>query len=477
MIWAGTFRGGLLRFAGGKFSRFTAKQGLNADVIGQILQDGDRRLWLGTHRGIFCVPKTALNACAAGKAKTVDCVTYGRLDGLPTLEFADGYQPACWRGNDGRLWFATVRGVVSVKPEELTARAMPPPVVVEEVRLDGEALALNAGKLVIPPGHKQFEFRYTALSFDAPDRTRFRYRIDGLDDDWVEADTRRTAHYGNLPPNNYRFRVIASTSEGGWNEAGAALAFRVEPHFYQVWWFLALACIAILGGGAGVARRAATRKYRRALSRLEQQHAVERDRARIAQDIHDDIGAGLTQITLLSELARREPGQTAAHLERISNSARQLTRAMDEIVWAVDPQHDTFNGLMDYVSAFAEDFLRVAGIRCRMEVPASLPNMRVEAELRYHLFLAVKEALNNVVKHARASEVWLRLRVEGGGFTLVIEDNGCGCAENGASNGSPAKRSTGPTGSPAGRGCRIWNGGCKRWKGGARGGARPGRGR
>jgi signal transduction histidine kinase len=443
VIWAGTFRGGLLRFANGEFHRFTAKQGLSADVIGQMLQDKQQRLWLGTHRGIFCVAKAALNACAEGKAKTVDCVTYGRLDGLPTLVFADGYQPACWEGNDGRLWFATERGVVSVKPEKLTGRALPPPVVVEEVRLDGEALPLNAGKLVIPPGHKQFEFRFTALSFDAPDKTRFRYRIDGLDDDWVDADTRRTAHYGNLPPNQYRFRVIASTSEGGWSEAGAALAFTVEPHFYQTWWFLALAGIGIVGGGAGVARRAATRKYRRELSRLEQQHAIERDRARIAQDIHDDIGAGLTQITLLSELARREPEQTTAHLERISHSARQLTRAMDEIVWAVDPQHDTFNGLMDYVSAFAEDFLRVAGIRCRMEVPASLPNMRVEAELRYHLFLAVKEALNNVVKHAQATEVWLRLRVERDGFTLIIEDNGRGCPENGAGSGAGVKTGSG----------------------------------
>jgi signal transduction histidine kinase len=169
------------------------------------------------------------------------------------------------------------------------------------------------------------------------------------------------------------------------------------------------------------------RKYRRRLAQIEQQHAVERDRARIAQDIHDDIGAGLTQITLLSELARREPAEIGAHLDRISTSARHLTRSMDEIVWAVDPQHDTFNGLIDYISAFAEDFLRVAGIRCRMEVPGALPNLRIEAELRYNLFLAVKEALNNVVKHSHATEVWLRLKVEGNGFTLAIEDNGCGC--------------------------------------------------
>jgi signal transduction histidine kinase len=447
VIWAGTFRGGLLRFENGKFKRFTARQGLYADVIGQILNDSQGRLWLGTHRGIFRVAKAALCACAEGQAASVDCVTYGRLDGLPTLEFSDGYQPACWRGRDGRLWFATVKGVVSVEPEAMPAHSLPPPVIIEEVRLDGEPASLGADKLVIAPGHKQFEFRFTALSFDAPDKTRFRYRIDGLDNDWVEADTRRTARYGILPPGHYQFRVTACTSQGVWNETGAVKAFVVQPYFYQTWWFVALACVSILGGGAVAARAAAARKYQRQLAQLGQQHAIERDRARIARDIHDDIGAGLTQITLLSELARRDAGGAGSHLARISNSARQLTRAMDEIVWAVDPQHDTFNGLMDYISAFAEDFLRVAGIRCRMDLPASLPAIRVEAELRYNLFLAVKEALNNVVKHAGATEVWLRLRLEAGGFALIIEDNGRGCAA-GAANGTGGDRLAGGSGLP-----------------------------
>jgi signal transduction histidine kinase len=148
----------------------------------------------------------------------------------------------------------------------------------------------------------------------------------------------------------------------------------------------------------------------------------------------------------LSELARREPEQAVNHLERISGSARQLTRAMDEIVWAVDPQHDTFNGLMDYISAYAEDFLRVAGIRCRMDLPTTLPAIRVEAELRYNLFLALKEALNNVVKHAHATEVWLRLRIEEKSFTLIVEDNGCGlpAIRNGeAANGNGSRISSG----------------------------------
>jgi signal transduction histidine kinase/ligand-binding sensor domain-containing protein len=425
-LWAGTFRGGLLRFKNGKFTRFTAKQGLPVDVISQILEDQHGRLWLGTHQGIFCVAKSALDACAEGRTSKLDYVIYGRHDGLPALECSDGYQPASWRGADGRFWFTTVNGVAWVNPDELTASSLPPRVVVEELRVDGEPVALRGGKIIVPPGHGQFDFRFTALSYDAGDKARFRYRLDGLDTDWVEADILRTAQYRHLPPRIYRFRVIACNGEGIWNETGATVEFEVRPFFYQTWWFKILAGAIIIGGISFGVRRAATRKYRRKLARLQQQHAIERDRARIAKDIHDDVGAGLTQITLLTELARRDPEQTGANLGRISDSARKLTKAMDEIVWAVDPQHDTFDGLMDYISAYAEDFLRVAGIRCRMDLPSQLPTARVDAELRYNLFLALKETLNNIVKHAKATEVWLRLRLEPKSFTLIVEDNGQG---------------------------------------------------
>ena len=426
-LWAGTFRGGLLRFKEGRFGRVTAEQGLPSDVISQILEDGQGRLWLGTEQGICRVTRTSLQACLEGKARGVECQTYGRLDGLPTLECAGNYQPACWRAHDGRLWFATVKGMVSVKPDELKMNPVPPQVAIEEFRVDGERLALDGGRLAVPPGRKQFEFSYTGLSFIVPDKVRFRYRLEGLGADWVEAGTRRVAQYDYLRPGNYQFRVRACNNDGVWNEEGSAIAFSVLPHFYETWWFLTLTGLGVLGWVAALVWAATSRKYRLALARLEQQHALERDRARIAKDIHDDLGAGLTQITLLSELARREPPEQAGtHLERISDSARKMTRAMDEIVWAVDPQHDTVSGLMDYVSAFAEDFLQVAGVRCRMDFPAELPMLRVDAELRYNLFLALKEALNNVVKHARATQVWLRLRLEARGLTLIVEDDGQG---------------------------------------------------
>jgi signal transduction histidine kinase len=425
----------LLRLKDGKFSRITAKQGLPVDIISQILQDSHGRLWLGTHQGIYCVAKAALNACADGRAASVDYIAYGRQDGLPALECSDGYQPASWRGPDGKLWFTTVRGVVWLNPDELTTQSTPPPVLVEELRVDGDSVPLRAGKIIIPPGHKQYDFRYAALSFDAGDRARFRYRLEGFDSGWVDADTLRAAHYGRLPPRDYRFRVIACNNEGVWNDVGATVKFTVEPYFYQTTWFFILVSVGVIGSVSFAVRRAATRKYRRKLAAMEKQHAIERDRARIAKDIHDDVGAGLTQITLLTELARRDPSQTDANLGRITDSARKLTKAMDEIVWAVDPQHDTIAGLMDYVSAYAEDYLRVADVRCRMDLPVTMPLTRVDAEVRYNLFLALKEALNNIVKHAKATEVWLRLRLAPGSLTLEIEDNGQGLQAAGNTGG------------------------------------------
>jgi signal transduction histidine kinase/ligand-binding sensor domain-containing protein len=426
-VWAGTFRGGLLRFRNGQFTRFSTKQGL-PDVISQILEDKRGRLWLGTHEGICCVEPAALEACASGKANTVDVIRH--VGGLPTLVCSDGYQPACWHADAGRLLFTTVKGVVSVDPEKLAGSSLPPPVAIEDVLVDGQSVPLSDQKLVIPPGHEQFEFRFTALSFEAPEQSRFRYRIVGLDKGWVEADTRRVADYGHLPPNDYRFQVIACNSDGVWNKTGAALDFTVQPYFYQTRSFIVIMSVLILSGVGLTVRTIATRKYRRALARLEQQHAIEKDRARIAKDIHDDIGAGLTQITLLSELGRRETNPAGAQWERISDAARDLTRSMDEIVWAVDPQRDTLASLIDYISAYSEDFLRTAGIRCRMDFPAAVPAMQIEAELRYNLFLALKETLNNIVKHAQASEVWLRLSLTPAAFTLAVEDNGHGFETN-----------------------------------------------
>ena len=287
-------------------------------------------------------------------------------------------------------------------------------------------------KLVIAPGKQQVRIQFTGLSFISPDRVRFKYRLVALnrfvelDRDWSEPGTVRWAQYNLLPPGEYRFEVMACNNDGVWNEQAATLVVVVQPRFYETWMFKAAVGFAALGLVVFGVRRVYARRLRRQLEQLERQRAIERDRARIAKDIHDDLGAGLTHIALLSELARRDtPEEMPNHVSQISDMARELTRNMDEIVWAVDPQNDTLDSLVTYVSKFAQEYLGVAGIRCRLDVPAELPPHVLPAEVRHNLFLAIKEALNNVVKHARASEVWLRAIVQPSSFCFVVEDNGC----------------------------------------------------
>jgi ligand-binding sensor domain-containing protein/signal transduction histidine kinase len=436
-VWVGTFRGGLLRLKDRQFVRYTTRDGLPSDVICQLLDDGLGRLWVGSQQGIFRIAKTALAAFARREIAALPCVRYGRSDGLPTLECSGSYQPAAWRARDGRLWFATTKGVVSVQPREIREDALAPPVVIENVLVDGAEVLprpITGGReqsqgavVEIAPDKQRVELRYTGLSLTAPEKVRFRYRLERLEREWIDAASRRWAQYDHLRPGSYRFRLAAANSEGVWSEEEAVLTLVVLPHVWETWWFLGLVGLAVTGAVAGTARHLATRRLRRQLESLERQRAVERDRARIAKDIHDDLGAGLTQISLLSELARNDsPQETDTHLAQISERARELTRTMDEIVWAVNPQHDTLDSLTSYVCRFAQEYLNVAGVQCRLDVPALLPALPLTPEVRHHLFLAVKEALNNVVKHARAHEVWLRLTPLPNGFSLVIEDDGVG---------------------------------------------------
>jgi signal transduction histidine kinase/ligand-binding sensor domain-containing protein len=435
VLWAGTFRGGLLRLRDGRFERYTTARGLPSNIICQILEDQSRQLWIGSHQGIFRVSKASL-ATAAGP---LDVVGYGRSDGLPALECSGNYQPAAAAGHDGRLWFATPKGLVSIDPRDAGLARPPPDVILEELLLDQRQVTLPgagpraepgagpAAALQIPPGPHRLEFRYTGLSFATPDQVRFRYRVEGLDPDWVDAGAQRAAHYSYIPPGTYRFRVAASHGDGRWSTTEAAVSFVVQPRVYETRPFQAATGLAALIAVAGSVRFVSTRRLRRKVERLELQRAVERDRDRIARDIHDDLGAGLTQITLLSEIARREsPEEVAGHLGQISDTARELTRTMDEIVWAVNPRHDSLDGLVTYICQFAQEYLTLAGVQCRLDLPAHLPPHQLHSDVRHNLFLAVKEVLHNIVKHAHARVVWLRLTEQPHGFHLAIEDDGQG---------------------------------------------------
>ncbi len=430
-LWIGTFGGGICRFKQGRFAVINRQQGLPNSVIGDIEEDGLGFFWMSSHEGIFRASAAELNRCADGETNEVRWLTYGINDGLPTIECSEGLQPAGCRTADGRLWFSTSKGLVAVEPQNVKKNPLPPPVVIEAVRVDDQPVtaSLNASPLKIPAGRHRVEFQYTGLSFAAPEKVRFKYRLAGLDSEWLDAGTKRTVNYNYIPPGSYTFRVIACNNDDIWNNQGASVSFEVLPYFWQTLWFRLLALALTIVASGSFVWFVVRRRMRSKLERLEQQRAVEHERARIAHDIHDDLGVHLTRITMLSESASGDlddPVKAAAGLSQIYDTSRELTRSMDEIVWAVNPRHDTMESLASYLEKFAQDLLATAGIRCRLHMPPQFPEWRLTSEVRHNLFLAFKEALHNVIKHAAASEVHIRVTPGTKSFELAVEDNGCG---------------------------------------------------
>ena len=430
-LWIGTYGSGMDRFKDGKFSKITTAEGLPNNFICAIEDDGLGNFWISSHNGIFRVAKKSLDDCADRKISAITCLTYGKGDGMLSLECSGGLQPAACKLADGRICFTTGKGLVVVNPAETKINHLPPPVIIESIIVGGHLLTNHPpehASLKIPPGQQRFEFHFTGLSFIAPEKMQFQYQLTGWDNEWVQAESdKRVAEYSYLPPGQYTFKVRACNSDEVWNQSGVSFAFTVLPHFWQTWWFRLLVVILAVALVVGIVLVITRRRMRQKLEVLHRQQAIERERTRIAKDIHDHLGANLTRISLLSQSAHGDlenPAQAAAQLERIYDTSRELTRSMDEIVWAVNPQHDTLDSLASYLGNFAQEYLTSIRIRCRLEVPLHLPHWPITAEMRHNVFLAFKEALHNVVKHSGATEVSIHLNTEAGGFTLFIRDNG-----------------------------------------------------
>jgi signal transduction histidine kinase len=429
VLWVGTMARGLFRLKGDQIINFTSQDGLFDDLIHRILEDDNGNLWMTCNRGVFRVSKQLLNDFADGKTDRIECQVFGKADGLPSLECNGTIQPAGWKTKDGHLWFPTIAGVAVTDPASNADNYRPPPVTIEHILLDGEPVAVGS-TIEISPEIERIEIKYTALSFIAPKQVTFDYRLAGLDHVWLSNRTERLVQYRKPAPGHYQFEVSARNKDGIRSATGASIALVVQPFLWQTMWFRIMAVMVILGGAVGAARWTAQRKHQRQLLMLEQEHALERERSRIARDMHDGLGSSVVKIAMLGELVEGQLGANQTirgQVNKLTTAARRVVHEMDQIVWAINPKNDTVENFAGYVGQFATEHFADTGIDCHLETPVELPDRPLTAEKRHHLFLAVKEALNNVLKHANATKASLRIRVDERHLEVTVEDNGSGC--------------------------------------------------
>ncbi len=247
-LWLGGARGGLHRYKNGTISSIGPKEGLFDYNAYTILEDHLGYFWMSCNKGVYRVSKQELNDVADGKVPMVHCTSYGEADGMESRECNGGYSPSGTKLRDGRIAFPTVKGVAIVNPSDIRLNEVPPPVVIDQFLAEGEPQRFSE-TISIAAGTQRFEFRYAGLSFIGGERVRYKYKLEGLDNDWIDVGTRREAFYNNLSPGVYTFRVIAANSDGIWNEQGASASFELRPFFYQTTWFLGVGIILFLTTG------------------------------------------------------------------------------------------------------------------------------------------------------------------------------------------------------------------------------------
>ncbi|MFO1499891.1 MAG: ATP-binding protein [Verrucomicrobiota bacterium] len=438
------------------FFTFTTQHGLGENTVNNIQEDRFGYLWLSGLKGIYRISRQQLNAVVDGGRDKVDLLALGQDDGMLSSECNGGdNQPSGCVARDGHIWFPTSKGLVEIDPEAIRVNELEPPVVIESILANNQPVfgdgATNRN-VVIPNFQKAValgasqrgivEIRYAANSFAAPKRVRFQYMLEGWDRGWQsDDDNRRVAFYPNLRHGRYTFRVTACNNHGVWNKSGVSCLITVAPFFWETWWLYGLVAAVVLGLAAAV--QAYRMRWQRRVLSLEHQHALADERARIARDIHDDLGSRFSQLAILEELADRHlerPDEARSHLAKLRSATSAAFQALDEIVWAANPRQDSLEGLVSYLREYVPEFLNPAGIQCRLQFPDALPLCPLTAQTRHQLFLVVKEALQNVVKHARATEVAIELRADGNDLTLTVKDNGCGYETNNSGSEGRSRR-------------------------------------
>jgi len=419
-LWIATI-GGLCRLRDGRLTSFAGPGLLGGGVVSQVLEDDAGFLWMNGRRGIVRVRKQDLESHSGATLSPVPFTVYGVADGMESSDYNPAYiQPAAARTADGRLWFATTKGVAVIDPHRLETNALPPPVVIERVLSDDDPAPLENGARVAP-GHEKFEFHYTALSFLSPEKVLFRYILEGFDQAWTAAHDRRAAYYTNLPPGHYRFRVTAANNDGVWNEDGASFEFQLLPRFHQTRSFQALVLAALL--------LTAWSLHRLRVARMEARFAtVMAERSRMARELHDSLAQGLAGIALHAGAVGREApplGEMARrHLDAIGRLVASSLAEARVSVWDLQPESLRDRDLPAALQSMVQELTRDTPVQAAFEVRGTPRRLGRQAER--NVFRIGQEALTNALKHAGSGRVEMVLSFAPDRIELRVRDHGRG---------------------------------------------------
>lgn len=431
-LWVGTYDGGFGWLRNGKWVVFNEERGLSDNGAFQILES-QGYFWISSNSGIYRVRRSELVDVEEGRRPRIVTVAYGRADGMLSVECNGGLWPAGAKDEQGRMWFPTQRGVAIVDPSLVQVASKPPQVKIESASIEHKPQS-ETEEIVLRPGQTNLEIGYTALSYIRPEQITFRYMLDGVDRDWQEVGTRRTAYYSHLPPGEYRFHVAARSSDGVESVGDTAILVRVVPPFYRRSWFLVLvalvaATMAWLIWSYRIRQLKKAQAAQQAFSR-ELIASQESERRRIAAELHDSLGQRLIVINNLALFLLRPKGKVRSEeekqqaMEEISSEASQAIEETRSISYALRPFQLDRLGLTKAIQALGKTASRSSQIEITMDLD-NIDEVFPET-LRINFFRIVQEALNNIIKHSGATQAQVSTARSDKSVTLAISDNGRG---------------------------------------------------
>jgi len=430
----GGHRGGLSRLKNGRITTLTSRNGLPCDLVHWAIEDDDHSLWVFTACGLARIGRSELDTWVGNPGRTIQMTVFDNSDGVRIRADAfSTYSPRVTKASDGKLWFIGPGGVSVVDPRHIPFNKLPPPVHIEQITADRKTYDASSN-LRLPPLVRDLEIDYTALSLVAPEKNRFRVKLEGRDRDWQDAGNRRQAFYNDLPPRNYRFRVMASNNSGAWNEAGASFDFSIAPAYYQTPWFRISCAAAFLALLWGLYRYRLHQVAREFNVRLEERVS---ERTRLARDLHDTLLQSFHGLMLHFQAVSRllPEGKAKEQLEKTMERADHAIAEGRSAVYDLRSSATLTNELAEAVNAVADELSKGNDAAFKLMVEGA--TRELHPIIRDEIYRISREALSNAFKHAHASHIEAEISYGDQAFRLRIRDDGQGIPEEFLDQGRP----------------------------------------